>query len=96
MTNEDLVIELAGFSSDPLGFAYYAFEWGSGELAAHSGLDPWQEELLLKLGRGVISIQEAIAAATSVDPIQLARTSGHGIGKSALVAIIIWWAISTF
>lgn len=94
--NEDLIIELASFSSDPLGFAYYAFEWGSGELAAHTGLDSWQEELLLKLGRGIISIQEAIAAATSVDPVQIARTSGHGIGKSALVAIIIWWAISTF
>ncbi len=96
MTAEDLIIELAGFSSDPLGFAYYAFEWGQGELAAHPGLDLWQEDLLIALGRGVISIQEAIAAAQSVEPIQLARTSGHGIGKSALVAIIIWWAISTF
>lgn len=94
--NEDLIIELASFSSDPLGFAYYAFEWGEGELTQHAGLDKWQEDLLISLGRGIISVQEAIAAATSVDPIQLARTSGHGIGKSALVAIIIWWAISTY
>lgn len=96
MSPEDLIVELASFSSDPLGFAYYAFEWGQGELAHHLGLDPWQEDLLLRLGRGIISVQEAIAAATSVDPIQISRTSGHGIGKSALVAIIIWWAISTF
>lgn len=94
--NEDLIIELASFSSDPLGFAYYAFEWGQGELSKHPGLEPWQEDVLLRLGHGVISIQEAIAEAQSVEPIQLARTSGHGIGKSALVAIIIWWAIATF
>lgn len=94
--NEELIIELASFSSDPLGFAYYAFTWGEGELLHHTGLDVWQEDLLIRLGRGIVSIQEAIAAAQSVDPIQIARTSGHGIGKSALVAIIIWWAISTF
>jgi hypothetical protein len=93
---QDLIVELASFSSDPLGFAYYAFPWGEGELSKHDTLAPWQEELLIDLGRGIISIQEAIFTAQSVEPIQIARTSGHGIGKSALVAIIIWWAISTF
>jgi hypothetical protein len=33
---------------------------------------------------------------TIEEAIQIARASGHGIGKSALVAWIILWAISTF
>jgi hypothetical protein len=83
----DIIEELAEFSSDPLGFVLFAFPWGEpGELAAQSVMD-WQEQVLNDLGAGLISASEAI---------QLARTSGHGIGKSALVAWIILWAISTF
>lgn len=84
----DLIEELASFSSDPLGFVLFAFPWGEpGELADARGPEPWQIDLLCQLGDGVISVSEAI---------QLARTSGHGIGKSACVSWIILWAISTF
>ena len=96
MTNEDLILALAEFSSDPVGFAYFAFEWGKGELAQYEGLDAWQEAILRDLGNEVITVAEAIALANEGRPIQFATTSGHGIGKSALVAIIILWAISTF
>lgn len=92
----DLILELAEYSSDPLGFAYYAFPWGQGELMKHKGLEPWQEEYLREVGRGVMSVEDAIANLTESRPIQQARTSGHGIGKSALVSILILWAISTF
>lgn len=84
---EDLIIHLAGFSSDPLGFVYFAFPWGEGELADRPGPEPWQVALLTQLRDGLITIEEAIL---------LARTSGHGIGKSACVSWIILWAISTF
>lgn len=94
--HSDLIIELASFSSDPLGFAYYAFPWGTGELARFDGLAPWQEQYLRDVGAGVLSVEEAIAEIFSSSPIQIARTSGHGIGKSALVSILILWAISTF
>lgn len=88
MTNDDLIIELAQFSSDPLGFVLFAFPWGEeGELEAASGPEPWQEELLTELGQGLITLDEAI---------RLARTSGHGIGKSALVSWLILWAVSTY
>lgn len=85
----DLIEELAGFSDDPLGFVLFAFPWGERgtPLELSSGPEPWQEEILEQLGRGIISASEAV---------QLARTSGHGIGKSACVAWIILWAISTF
>lgn len=93
--DDTLIEDLASYSHDPLGFAYYAFPWGEGELR-DKNLEQWQAELLRSLGEGVISVEQAIAAANSTEPIQHATTSGHGVGKSALVAIIIWWAISTF
>lgn len=82
-----LIDDIAGFSKDPLGFVLYAFDWGNGELAAHPGPDDWQVELLGQIRDGLISPGQAI---------QLAISSGHGIGKSAFVAWIILWAISTF
>lgn len=84
----DLIEELAGFSSDPLGFVLFAFPWGEpGELAGATGPEPWQEELLVDLGRGVIDLGTAV---------RLATTSGHGIGKSAFVSWLILWAMSTY
>lgn len=84
---EELIEDLARFSSDPLGFVYWAFDWGVGELEFAVGPEEWQKKLLTQLGEGVISVGEAV---------QLARTSGHGIGKSCCVAWIILWALSTF
>lgn len=85
-----LIEDIAGFTHDPLGFALYAFPWGEGELAEFDGPDDWQRQTLETIGEklraGDISVQEAI---------QIAIASGHGIGKSALVSIIILWAIST-
>jgi hypothetical protein len=85
----DLIEELAGFSSDPLGFVLFAFPWGEEgtELENFEGPDEWATQVLIDLGEGALSVAEAV---------QIARASGHGIGKSALVAWIILWAISTF
>jgi hypothetical protein len=86
--NDDVILALAEYSSDPLGFARWAFPWGEpGSELEFEELQEWQEQVLSDLGRGLLTIEEAIL---------IARTSGHGIGKSALVAIIILWAISTF
>lgn len=84
----DLIEEIAQFSSDPLGFVLFSFPWGEpGELEKKTGPELWQIRILEDLGAGLISISKAI---------QLARTSGHGIGKSACVSWIILWAISTY
>lgn len=87
--HEELLLALASFSRDPVGFVFFAFPWGEagGELEKQLGPEPWQIEILEDLRDGLVTLQEAIL---------LARTSGHGIGKSALVAWIILWAISTF
>jgi hypothetical protein len=86
--NHDLIDQLAEFSSDPLGFVLFAFPWGEpGELEHFTGPEPWQEEILVALGRGVLTVDQALRIAT---------TSGHGIGKSALVSWIILWAMATY
>lgn len=68
---------------DPLKFVMEAFDWGKGLLKDHDGPDEWQADVLR-------------AAAT--DPkgaVRIAVASGHGVGKSALVAWLILWAMST-
>lgn len=81
-----LIEALAEYTHDPLGFVYFAFEWGEGELADYDGPDEWQKKVLTDLRDGLITLEEAILIAVS---------SGHGIGKSAFVSWLILWAIST-
>lgn len=84
---EALVAFIASFAHDPLGFALACFPWGeAGSPLEHSQIDPWQVSILSDIRDGLITAAEAIRIAVS---------SGHGIGKSALVAIIILWAICT-
>lgn len=79
---------LASVKDDPYSFALGAFPWGEpGTILEHSVLDPWQIWVLCAIRDKLISLDEAI---------QIAVASGHGIGKSALVAIIILWAFTTF
>ena len=82
---ESLAYILAHTEKDPLLFVQAAFNWGQNELANHSILD-WQKEILINVREGIINLSEAV---------QIAVSSGHGIGKSALVSWLILWAIST-
>lgn len=86
-TERELIEEIASYTDDPLGYVEFAFQWGSGELFNESGPDDWQREVLTKVGKGLLTINEAI---------QIAVASGHGVGKSALVSWLILWAISTY
>jgi hypothetical protein len=80
------------FRHDPLGFVQAAFPWGKPgtPLAGEAGPEPWQREILQALGRGL-----AEGSAAPSEAVRLAVASGHGIGKSALVAWVILWAMST-
>jgi hypothetical protein len=80
--------EIGGFRCDPLGYVMYAFPWRQPgtALAEEDGPEDWQRDVLDRLGSGLLSVNEAL---------RLAMASGHGIGKSALVAWIILWAMST-
>jgi len=88
---DDLLTELAKYHDDPLGFVMWAFPWGEPNttLAQELGPEPWQvaqmQRISAKLKAGGdlgCMIEEDIS-------------SGHGIGKSAMVAWLILWAIST-
>jgi hypothetical protein len=81
-----LVDSVPEWFNDPLRYVREAFDWGRGELAGHDGPDEWQVDTLSEIGKGTLSIAEAL---------RIAVASGHGIGKSALVAWIILWAMST-
>src|SRR5688572_11623858 len=84
---QELHDAVMSFRHDPLGFVLFAFPWGEpGALADDKGPEPWQRDLLERLGKGLISADGAVREAVA---------SGHGIGKSALVSWIILWALST-
>lgn len=86
--SDALIEDLASFSNDPLGFALWAFPWGeAGSPLEHRVLEDWQIGVLNDLGAGIINPAEAI---------RLATVSGNGVGKSALVSIIILWSATTF
>lgn len=84
---KQLVEWLASVSDNPLAFVMGAFPWGvvDTRLEHESGPEQWQTEILelIRLGLPIDSA------------IQLAVASGHGVGKTALVAWIILWGLTT-
>src|SRR3990167_6098092 len=84
-----LAEHMVEFRHDPLSFVLFSYPWGSGELKDRAIYD-WQRDLLIDLGRALV-----MGSITTMEAIQIARASGHGIGKSALVAWLIEWAMST-
>lgn len=88
---DQLVEDAAEMSADPLSWARYAYEWGKGELVGEgaSRLRTWQEEAF-----GVI--RDHLGNPESrFQPLRLAIASGHGIGKSAFIGMVVNWAMST-
>jgi hypothetical protein len=85
---DPLAEQIAKYTRDPLGFVLAVFPWGKPgtALAGEKGPEAWQRDILDRIGKGLIDTSEAL---------RLAVASGHGIGKSALVAWIILWAMST-
>lgn len=89
--DDELVEDIAGFAHDPLGFVLYAFPWGEPGPLEDKELRAWQRECLDSIGAKL----RANAAANVWDVIQEGTSSGHGVGKSAVVAMLVHWAMST-
>jgi hypothetical protein len=85
-----LAREIAQFTHDPLGYVLFVFPWGTGELSDSTGPRAWQRKVLNEIG------EKLKAGATAGEVIRKAVASGHGVGKSALVAWLIKWALDTF
>lgn len=86
MIEKELIEFIAQFEYDPAGFVKAMYSWGEGELE-NKWPQKWQLELM-----------EELAASMRDDPCRLIRnaiSSGHGIGKSAVVAWLIEWAMYT-
>lgn len=88
---EQLIDDIASFTHDPLGYALYAFPWGEDgtELAHATGPRQWQADAFREIGEHLQN------PATRHQPLMLSRASGHGIGKSAFISMLINWAMST-
>lgn len=77
------------FRHDPLGWVRFAYDWGNDELAKHPGPREWQADMLDTIGKHLR------APSTRYTPLRIAVASGHGIGKSANIGMIVNWAMST-
>lgn len=89
-----LAEEVATYYADPLGFVLAMFDWGvPGPLVLEEGPDTWQREMLEDIGRQVTA--RGFDGSNAVAPIRTAVSSGHGIGKSVMVAWLVNWIMAT-
>src|ERR1043165_7976546 len=80
-------------AEDPLRFVLEADPWGEpGLLEDPQGPDLWQRRFLIQLGKSVR--QRAFNGRDPVSPIRCAVSSGHGVGKSVMVAWLVDWIMS--
>ncbi len=91
----ELAEEIARCYDDPLRFALIAYPWGEPgtPLASYDGPCPCQRKVLERIGEEVR--KRKFNGVDPVAPIRIAVSSGHGIGKSALAAMIVDWILST-
>lgn len=76
----ELAQDIGDLTHDPCGFVEYAYA---------ESPRPWQRNILKYIG------EQLRDPKTRHNPIRVAVASGHGIGKSALVSMIIDWSMST-
>lgn len=84
---------LASVRCDPLAFVRANYPWGEpGELENHDGPRDWQADILQTIGK---ALQAGLSGADLSRVIRIAVASGHGVGKSALVAWLVDFFMST-
>lgn len=102
-TDAQLAEYLGSFYADPLGFVMAAYPWGEpylpdgskNPLANKQGPEPWQRRLLIRLGAHVRENVELVALGLFPNVWRSAIASGHGVGKSAMVAWLEHWLMAT-
>jgi hypothetical protein len=87
---DDDIIELAAECQyDPQQWAMVAWDWNTGELEGMEGPREWQADINAQ-------ISQHLNSENRYQPLQIAVSSGHGIGKSAEMGMIANWAMSCF
>jgi hypothetical protein len=103
----ELADEVAKYYADPLGYVMFMFPWDTYEpiqlvelqepyasrYGCKYGPDVWACEFLDSLGEEIKA--RDFDGHKAVDPIQFATASGHGIGKSVMVAWLIKFIMDT-
>jgi hypothetical protein len=104
----ELAKELAKYYADPLGFVMFAYPWDTDKSLqvvrlpekyrarfpnCEYGPDEWACDFLEEIGREVAA--RGFDGLHAVDPLRFSIASGHGIGKSAIVAWLVDWIRST-
>jgi len=87
--NDELIELAAACTHDPLRWARIAFDWGMGELHDSEGPRQWQADVMTDIKAHLSN------ADTRFMPMMISVASGHGIGKSAGIGMLINWAMST-
>lgn len=94
---------IGSFWDDPYGFVMAAFPWGlptlpdgaENPLREKTGPEPWQKDLLNDLGKHIRDNKILTDMGLSEIVWKSAIASGHGVGKSAEVAWLILFMMST-
>ncbi|RPD37195.1 hypothetical protein C0030_003595 [Candidatus Liberibacter solanacearum] len=84
-------------ADNPLAFTKYMYRWGEEgtPLANCTGPRKWQTEVCLEIAEFVQRNKEAKRLGKPLGVYKLAIASARGIGKTALVAWITYWFLST-
>lgn len=88
---EILINDIASFTHDPYGHALYAYPWGmkGTTLEKFDGPRQWQRDTFDIIKEHLTNPE------TRHQPCKISVASGHGIGKSAHIAMIIKWGMDT-
>lgn len=92
---QELAAEIGSLALYPDAFVRYAFPWGEEHtpLAGLAGPRAWQDAALRDIGERLRAGHKPGAA---LMPVLKSVVSGHGVGKSALVGMLVCWAMSTY
>lgn len=103
LVEQKLAEFIAQFYGRPYEFVMAAFPWGQPTLPDGSpnplkdkkGPEDWQRDILLDLGKHIRENVERRSMGLDMKVWKSAFASGHGVGKSALVAWLILFFMST-
>lgn len=96
-TDVQLAEFISQFRYDAYGFVMAAFPWGEEgtSLVNRTGPEKWQKQLLDDMSKTRSENRDLTEIGLDITPFRAAVVSGHGVGKSALVAWVCLWLMAT-